>query len=358
MTITIEQVVERIPEWKGKAVAVHPLSGGLTNTNYRLEVDGTPYVVRVPGANTDLLAVDRANEHYNTVAAARAGVGPTVAHYLPDANVMVLEFIHGRTMSIPSLKEPGQPTRIARSLKKLHAGPRFLHDFNMFRLTEFYLKVVDEHEVRIPDRFRDYMPVVSRIEAAFARHPLPAVPCHNDLLAENYIDDGNMLWIVDYEYSGNNDPTFELGNTCQEQQYDEARIVEMCAAYFGAGGASTSPARADVRQEGALGAGGASTSPARADVRQEGALGAAGASTSPARVDAGQEGALGEPYPDKLARMKLNMIMSDVGWTLWAAIQAKISTIDFDFWGWAVERWGRATAKMDGPEFEGWMEAV
>jgi thiamine kinase-like enzyme len=318
MTITIEQVVERIPEWKGKAVATHPLSGGLTNTNYRLEVDGAPYVVRIPGANTDLLAVDRANEHYNTVAAARAGVGPTVAHYLPDANVMVLEFIHGRTMSIPSLKEPGQPTRIARSLKKLHAGPRFLHDFNMFRLTEFYLKVVDEHEVRIPDRFRDYMPVVSRIEAAFARHPLPAVPCHNDLLAENYIDDGNMLWIVDYEYSGNNDPTFELGNTCQEQQYDEARIVEMCAAYFGAAGASTSPARADVRQEGAL----------------------------------------GEPYPDKLARMKLNMIMSDVGWTLWAAIQAKISTIDFDFWGWAVERWGRATAKMDGPEFEGWMEAV
>jgi thiamine kinase-like enzyme len=298
MTITIEQVVDRISDWQGKAVAVHPLSGGLTNTNYRVEVDGIPYVVRIPGANTDLLAVDRANEYHNTRAAAQAGVGPVIAHYLDDVNVMVLEFIHGETMSIAKLNEAGQPTRIAQSLKKLHAGPRFLHDFNMFRLTEFYLKVVDEHAVRIPERFRDYLAAVSRIEAAFARHPLPAVPCHNDLLAENYIDDGKILWIVDYEYSGNNDPTFELGNTCQEQQYEEARIAEMCAAYFG------------------------------------------------------------EPYPDKLARMKLNMIMSDVGWTLWAAVQAKISTIDFDFWGWAVERWGRATAKMDSAEFEEWLAAV
>ncbi|MBI3243338.1 MAG: phosphotransferase family protein [Chloroflexi bacterium] len=298
MTISIEQVVNHISDWKEKTIAIYPLSGGLTNTNYRVEVEGTPYVIRIPGASTELLAVDRVNEHYNTVAAAQAGVGPTVVHYLADVNVMVLDFIHGDTMSIARLKEAGQPARIAQSLKKLHAGPRFLHDFNMFRLTEFYLKVVDEHEVRIPDRFRDYMPQVGRIEEAMKRHPLATVPCHNDLLAENYIDDGKMLWIVDYEYSGNNDPTFELGNTCQEQQYDETGIVEMCAAYFG------------------------------------------------------------EPYPDKLARMKLNMIMSDVGWTLWAAIQAKISTIDFDFWGWAVERWGRATAKMDGPKFEGWLAAV
>lgn len=298
MTLTIEQVVHRISDWRGKSIAVHPLSGGLTNTNYRVEADGVPYVVRIPGANTDLLAVDRANEYHNTRAAAQAGVGPTIAHYLPDVNVMVLEFIHGETMSIAKLKETGQPTRIAQSLKKLHTGPRFLYDFNMFRLTEFYLKVVDGHDVRIPDRFRDYMAAVSRIEAAFARHPLSAVPCHNDLLAENYIDDETMLWIVDYEYSGNNDPTFELGNTCQEQGWDEPRIRELCTAYFG------------------------------------------------------------EATDALLARMRLQMIMSDVGWTLWAAIQAAISTIDFDFFGWAEERWARAQTALDGPDFEGWLRKV
>jgi thiamine kinase-like enzyme len=298
MTVTIEQVIEGIADWRGKAVTAEPISGGLTNTNYRVEVDGTRYVVRIPGPSTELLAVNRENEYYNTKAASEAGVGAKIAYYLPDLRVMVLEYIYGETMSIAALQRPGMPTRIAHSLRMLHAGPRFLTDFNMFRLTEYYLKIAEEYEVRIPDGYPKRMPAIRQIEQALLVNPLPTVPCNNDLLAENYIDDGQMLRTIDFEYSGNNDPCFELGNTCQEQQYDEPRIVEMCAAYFG------------------------------------------------------------KPYPDKLARMKLNMIMSDVGWTLWAAIQAKISTIDFDFWGWAVERWGRAEAKMDSPEFPSWLRDV
>ncbi len=112
----------------------------------------------------------------------------------------------------------------------------------------------------------------------------PTVPCHNDLLAENYLDDGAWLWLVDWEYSGNNDPAFELGNTCQELGFDDDQVAELCAAYFGAAS------------------------------------------------------------PALLARMRLQMIMSDVGWTLWAAIQARISTIDYDFAGWAEERWARAAS--------------
>jgi thiamine kinase-like enzyme len=150
----------------------------------------------------------------------------------------------------------------------------------------------------IPAGYREGIARLPEIEAALAAHPLPSVPCHNDLLAENYLDDGERLWIVDYEYSGNNDPTFELGNTCQEQGWDEARITELCAAYFG-----------------------------RAD----------------------------DPL---LSRMRLQMIMSDVGWTLWAAIQASISSIDFDFAGWAEERWARARAAIHGPDFDTWLRDV
>jgi thiamine kinase-like enzyme len=295
--VEIEQVIDRI--WQGRQVKAQPLSGGLTNTNYLVEVDdGARYVVRIPGASTELLAVDRDNEYHNTKAAAQAGVGPVITQYLAEEKVMVLEYIEGETMTISALSRPGMPTRIAQSLRRLHAGPSFLHEFNMFRLTEFYLEVVEHHQVPIPPGFLGHQPVVARIEQAITRHPLPAVPCHNDLLAENYVDDGERLWIVDYEYSGNNDPTFELGNTCQEQGFDDARIEEMCAAYFGA--------------------------------------------SSPAM----------------LARMKLNMIMSDVGWTLWAAIQAKISQIEYDFWGWAVERWERAVTKMEGPDFPAWLSEV
>jgi thiamine kinase-like enzyme len=129
-------------------------------------------------------------------------------------------------------------------------------------------------------------------------HPLATVPCHNDLLAENYLDDGQRLWIVDYEYSGNNDPTFELGNTCQELGWDDGRIRELCAAYFG------------------------------------------------------------EATDALLARMRLQMIMSDVGWTLWSAIQAAISSIEYDFFGWAEERWARTSAALDGDELDDWLEAV
>jgi len=298
MAITIEKVVEEIEDWRGKPVAIQPLSGGLTNTNYRVDVDGQPYFVRIPGASTELLAVNRENEFFNTKAAAEAGVGPKVIYYLAEPQVMVLEFIQGQTMSNELLNAEGMPVRIADSLKLLHAGPRFLTDFNMFRLTEYYLDIVKEYEVTIPDGYRERMPTVERIEEALAARPLPTVPCNNDLLAENYLDDGKMLRLIDYEYSGNNDPCFELGNTCQELKYDEARIAELCAAYFGRATAN------------------------------------------------------------KIARMNLFMIMSDVGWGLWAAIQAKISKIDYDFWGWAIERWGRAVEKMDADEFSKWLQVV
>jgi len=296
--VSIDEVVNKIPDWDGKHIVITPLSGGLTNSNFKVEVDGMPYFVRVPGVSSELLAIDRNNEYHNSKAAFVSGVGPQVLYHLPEYNVMVLEFLHGQTMSKDLLNEPGQPTRMADSIKRLHAGPRFLLDFNMFRLTEYYLSLCRDRTIKIPDGYLDRIPTIERIEKTMNVNPLPTVPCNNDLLAENYIDDGRQLWLIDYEYSGNNDPTFELGNTCQEMQFNDEKIAEVCAAYFG------------------------------------------------------------EPNPSMISRMKLNMIMSDVGWGLWAAIQAKISTIEFDFWGWAIERWGRAVDKMYSVEFEGWLRDV
>jgi thiamine kinase-like enzyme len=261
-----------------------------------VEVAGHSYFVRVPGASTELLAVDRDSEYHSSKAAADAGVGPKVLYHLPDHKVMVLEFLMGETMSIETLQGPGMPTRIAQSLKKLHGGARCLNDFNMFRLVEFYMRIVKEHDVRIPDDYRDRMFVLSRIETALPQKSLDSVPCNNDLLAENYIDDGQMLWLIDFEYSGNNDPCFELGNTCQEQQYNEDQYAELCAAYFG------------------------------------------------------------ETRRHLLARMYLYSIMSDFGWTLWGAIQNKISILDYDFWEYAMGRWERCLGMLDSQKFSVWLE--
>jgi thiamine kinase-like enzyme len=287
----IEQVLGRVHAWDGAEVIVSPLSGGLTNENFVVEAGGARYVVRIPGPSTELLAVDRANERFNAEAAATTGVSPRVVEYLEDLSVMVLEYVDGETMSGERLRSPEMPERIASSLRRLHAGPRFRQDFDMFRITERYLEVVDERGVPIPEGFHDRMGTVGDVERALRVHANPTVPCHNDLLAENYIDDGRQLWIIDFEYSGNDDPCFELGDTAQECAYDDELRAALCAAYFG-------------------------------------------------RED-----------PVQLARMDLYAMMADVGWTLWAAIQATISTIEFDFWGWAVERWDRAVAVMDGDRF-------
>lgn len=230
---TIDDVLERVQIWNGRDPVATALTGGLTNANYVVQAGADRFVVRIPGASTDLLAVDRANERHNAEAAATTGVSPAIVEYLAEWDVMVLPFIDGETMSAERLREPAMPARIASSLQRLHAGPRFLRDFDMFRTVEYYLGIVEEHDIIVPDGYLDRMDTVAEVERVLAVNALPRVPCHNDLLAENYIDDGHQLWIIDFEYSGNDDPCFELGDTAQECAYDEASRAALCEAYFG-----------------------------------------------------------------------------------------------------------------------------
>jgi thiamine kinase-like enzyme len=199
-------------------------------------------------------------------------------------------------MSARTLQSEEMVVRMATSFRRLHGSPRFLKDFDMFRLIEYYLGIVDEHEVTIPTGYRDWLPAVASVERAVRAGALPPSPCHNDLLCENFIDDGTMLRIVDYELSGNNDPCFDLGNTAQEAELDQDLRASLCKAYFG-------------------------------------------------RVDAQQ-----------LARMNLFALMSDVGWTLWGAIQARISAVEFDFAGYYTGRWERALEVLSSERLEVWLE--
>jgi thiamine kinase-like enzyme len=216
--------------------------------------------------------------------------------HIPQLDVMVLEFIPGETMSAKTLQSEAMVRRMAQSFKRLHIAPRFLKDFDMFRVIEDYLRIVQEHAVRIPPDYRERLPLLVEIEQAVRVGALPSVPCHNDLLCENFIDDGQCLRIVDYELSGNNDACFDLGNTAQEASLDDDLRAVLCQAYFG-------------------------------------------------RLD-----------PQQLARMNLFALMSDVGWTLWGAIQARISTLDFDFTDYYTTRWNRALEMMESDRFEDWLK--
>jgi thiamine kinase-like enzyme len=298
MSSRVDEAVAQVTLWRGQDVKVSQLSGGLTNENYLVEAAGRRYVMRLPGQSTELLSIDRANEVYNTKAAATTGIGPRVLEHIAGLDALVLEFIPGATMSAKALQSVDMAARMAASFRRLHGSPRFLNDFNMFRLIEQYLGIVDEHGVTIPDGYRKWLPAVAGIEQAVGHGAIPSVPCHNDLLCENFIDDGTALRIVDYELSGNNDPCFDLGNTAQEAEFDQDLRTALCAAYFG---------RDDARQ---------------------------------------------------LARMNLFALMSDVGWTLWGAIQAKISAVDFDFQGYYSTRWERALEVLESDRLAAWMEAA
>jgi thiamine kinase-like enzyme len=289
--VAVDEILAVVPELRD-ARGCEPLPGGLTNENYKVVTDRGAYVVRIAGKDSSLLAVDRENEVHNTIAAAEVGVGARVVSYLPERSALVLEYIEGTTMSAADLQRGDKIEMIARACKRLHGARRFRDDFDMFRIQRRYLEIVKERGFRLPGRYEEFEPHVRAIERGMRIRAEETVPCNNDLLAENFLDVGGEFRLIDYEYSGNNDACFELGNIWSESNLSLEQLEQLIHAYYG------------------------------------------------------------RPLRHKVARARLWGLMSKYGWTLWASIQDGVSDIDFDFWGWGMEKYERAVAEFDAPEFE------
>ena len=287
----LEDVLEAVPELRGER-EVEPLAGGLTNTNFKVTTPGGRYVVRISGKDTGLLAIDRENEAHNTIAAAESGVGARVVAVVPEHDALVLAFLDATVMQAEKLRRGDRLESIASACRRLHGSRRFLQDFDMFDIQRGYVRVVREHGFRLPDRYAEFEPAVRVLEQAMRERAEPTVPCNNDLLAENFIEVDGAMRLIDYEYSGNNEPAFELGNIWSESNLSLTQLEELVEHYYG------------------------------------------------------------RPLRNKVARARLWGLMSKYGWTLWGSIQDGISDLDFDFWSWAMEKYDRAVAEFDGPEFE------
>jgi len=283
-------IADDIDVLRGRALQVEELVGGLTNKNYRVRTDdGGDYVVRIYEPTTGLLAINRENERANTVTAWHAGVGAPVVAAVPERNALVVQFLTGRTLEATDVQDPAMIPRIASSLQMLHTGGEFQGVFDMRTIRRYYLSVVMDRGFRLPDDYLELMPAVEQLEEAMRPGNESLVPCNNDLLAANFIDDGERVWVIDYEYSGMNEASFELGNVASESGLDDEATAWLAECYWG------------------------------------------------------------ERLPHKVARAQAWSLLARYGWTLWASIQDGSSSIDFDFWSWGMAKYESARTELTGP---------
>jgi thiamine kinase-like enzyme len=223
----------RVPSLADSPRSVQRLHGGLTNRNYKVSTPAGTFVARVFSHGAELLAVNRDHEYRNTAAAAAAGAAAPVIEYRPEAGVLVLGYIEGRTFTNADVSAPGNIARVAQACRRLHGAQPFGNDFNMFDIQRRYLALVLARRFRLPAGYAGLMSCFDAMRRAFAAHPAALVPCNNDLLAGNLIDDGDRIWLIDYEYSGNNDPCFELGNIWSECGLDLDGLAELVSECYG-----------------------------------------------------------------------------------------------------------------------------
>jgi thiamine kinase-like enzyme len=286
-----------VPELATGELAFIALSGGITNRNFLVTVDRRPdrYVIRLAGNDTHLLGISREVEHAATVAAAGVGVGPEVVAFIRPEGYLVTRFIEGRPIEIPEMRRPERLRAVGATLRRIHDGPAIPGLFVPFRIVEAYRALAGARGVALPPEYERALASARRIELAFLTAPLELRPCHNDLLNANFIDDGERIRIVDWEYAGMGDPFFDLGNFAVNHELDGDEEEALLVAYDG--------------------------------------------QARPDRLD-------------RLARLRLMRIVSDFREAMWGVLQQGISTLDVDFREYAAEHFDRLLRQASGPAFE------
>ena len=229
MSDDLATILATIPALAGFAGEPQRL-GGLTNRVFRLG----DLVLRLPGAGTEAY-INRAHEAAAARLAADAGVSPAVIHADAETGLMVTAFIEATTMTPDAFRtRPGAAARAGQVLARLHrSGAVFPFRFELFGMIDGYLALLARRDVALPVGYHDVVAEAGAVRAALARAPLPLTACHCDPLCENFLDDGTRMWVVDWEYSGMNDPMWDLGDLAVEAAMDAAQEDDMLTAYFG-----------------------------------------------------------------------------------------------------------------------------
>ena len=292
----LDAVIAAVPEWRGHEPTITPIEAGRTNRNYRVEVGSATFFLRLSPEDTALLGIDRVAEYEAALAAAASGVGPEVVAHLPEHGCLITAWVAGEPLAEGDMEQESVLADVARVVSTIHAGPALPATFDAFRIVEAYRRVSVERGVPIPEAYGPAHAHAERIEAAFASAPVPARPCHNDLLSDNFLRGTDGFWLVDYEYSGMGDPFFDLGNLSINNGLSEASQETLLRLTFG------------------------------------------------------------EPTQAHRARLQLMRIMSDYREAMWGVIQQGLSTLDIDYVAYANRHFERLLRSMADERFERWLE--
>lgn len=286
-------VLDRIPGWAGRPRTEAPLSGGITNRNYRIQLGNDVFVARIPATAGGVLGIDRQVEHQASLLAAACGVGPEVIAFLEPEAILVTRFIYGEAVSEAAVRLPQTLTRVAESLRRIHHAGIVSAAFSPFRVVESYAVAALQSGVHLPEAHGRAVKIATAIEHAVPL--LSPVLCHNDLLNANFIDDGRLIRIVDWEYAAMGDPIFDLGNFAVNNGLNDEERTFLLEAYAG-------QARIAV-----------------------------------------------------VAHLALMTIMSDFREAMWGTLQQGISDLDFDFANYARQHFDRLLSSASDARFEDWL---
>lgn len=221
----------RLSCWSGK-VDPEPLKGGITNTNFVVEDRGERFVVRI-GDDIPIHGVLRFNELAAAKAAEAVGISPPIVHHEPGA--LVMRHVEGRTLTAEDIARRPMLERILPLLRLCHREmPKHLRGpvliFWVFHVLRSYAHTLEERGSPHRDRLQRLLSVAEELERAVG--PIDVVFGHNDLLAANFIDSGDRLWLIDWDYAGFGSPLFDLGNLCSNNDVAEADERWLLEAYF------------------------------------------------------------------------------------------------------------------------------
>jgi len=277
-----------------ETVKIERLDGALTNVSYKVTVGGVAYALRLAGEGTADF-IDRSAEEHNARAAAAAGVGAEVLYFDARDGTMVTRFVEGVPMNAGGEvdRDPGAPVRAARALKRVHTlGRIFRYRFDAFAKIEDYLGLLRGRRTPLPEGYHEAGRKARAVRRALEASPAPLVPCHNDPWPGNLLDADGRIYLLDWEYSGMNDPMWDLADLSVEAGFDAEQDRAMMEAYRG-----------------------------------------------------------GTVSPALHSRLEIYKAMSDLHWSVWGFLQHAKGNPAEDFWSYGLERLGRSEARMGTADF-------